>query len=85
MKMAKTVFAIGFLFTFIACSRTPMEDPAKTVTNPAAASNGIVEENNACICTKEYNPVCGSDKRTYPSPCQAGCSGITDFTKGPCK
>ena len=46
---------------------------------------GIVEENDSCICTKEYNPVCGSNGVEYSSPCQAGCDDITEYTEGPCE
>ena len=53
--------------------------------NTAETEGGFVEENDMCICTKEYDPVCGSNGQNYPSPCQAGCEGIKEFTKGECK
>jgi len=38
-----------------------------------------------CVCTMEYNPVCGCNNKTYGNACAAECAGITEYTKGPCK
>jgi heat shock protein HslJ len=38
----------------------------------------------ACICTEQYEPVCGCNNKTYGNACMAECAGIKSYTKGEC-
>lgn len=35
-------------------------------------------------CTPDGKPVCGCNKVTYGSACEAQCAGVTSYTGGPC-
>jgi hypothetical protein len=38
-----------------------------------------------CMCTMQYDPVCGCDGKEYGNACMAGCAGVKSWTKGSCR
>lgn len=57
---------------------------AANSTNSAHSASSIIEENDACICTKDWRPVCGDNGVTYPNACQAECDKVKSYTEGAC-
>ncbi len=52
--------------------------------------NGTCGQIGACklkpkLCTKEFNPVCGCNGKTYGNPCMASYAGVAMKSKGECK
>jgi len=43
------------------------------------------QENPDCICTDQYDPVCGCNNITYSNACRAECAGINSYVAGTCE
>lgn len=51
----------------------------------ACKTNKCVEaQKTDCVCTMQYDPVCGCNNKTYSNACSAHCAGIKDYKKGEC-
>lgn len=67
--MIKPTLLLTLLLAFAACHST---------------KECVEKINPDCVCTLQYDPVCGCNNKTYGNACAAECAGIKQYTKGEC-
>jgi hypothetical protein len=86
--MKRILHTLGFVFALVlalACKQQEkIAQPGHASGSASVADSCQGPRIQDCITTKEYNPVCGCNGKTYPNRGEAACDGIRRYTQGPC-
>jgi hypothetical protein len=59
-------------------------EPLTCAAELACVAGACTSEPEPCVCTEQYEPVCGADGTTYANACFAACAGVGVAAPGAC-
>lgn len=88
MRLARTAFVIGLVLGTIGAPALAYTEGRPAPAGPRTTQQPSAMPPHQCICTMEYNPVCGRTadgiELTFSNPCRARCAGAAIIRRGPC-